>query len=95
MMRETIIESSGNVFTDLGFDEAEAAILHMRAKLMSDLRLYIQSRRLSESEIATRFGITRARVNDLQNGKWEHFSLETLITLETRIGRQVTLQLAG
>lgn len=33
-----IIESSGNVFSDLGFEPGEAALLQMRTKLMSDLR---------------------------------------------------------
>ena len=28
-------------------------------------------------------------------GKWEKFSLEMLITLEARMGRQVTLEFAG
>jgi hypothetical protein len=28
-------------------------------------------------------------------GKWEKFSLEMLITLEARTGRQVTLEFAG
>jgi len=42
-MDEPIFESSGNVFEDLDLKAAEAAILHMRAKLMNDLRLYIQS----------------------------------------------------
>jgi predicted XRE-type DNA-binding protein len=36
-MSATIKESSGNVFADLGFEPAEASILEMRAKLMSDL----------------------------------------------------------
>jgi hypothetical protein len=41
-MSSTITESSGNVFVDLGFEPAEALILQMRAKLMSDLREFIQ-----------------------------------------------------
>ncbi len=59
-MQEPIIESSGNVFADLGFEEAEAAILQMRAKLMSDLRHYIDSENMTESKAATRLGIARA-----------------------------------
>jgi predicted XRE-type DNA-binding protein len=42
-MSEMMIESSGNVFADLGFEPGEAAILQMRAKLMNDLRARIQS----------------------------------------------------
>ena len=43
MMETTITESSGNVFADLGFEPPEAAILEMRASLMSDLGSYIES----------------------------------------------------
>jgi len=94
-MKESIFESSGNVFADLGFDPAEAAILQMRAKLMSDLREFIVSRRMTQSEAATLLGVSQSRVSDLTRGKWEKFSLEMLITLESRAGRKVTLELAA
>jgi predicted XRE-type DNA-binding protein len=66
----------------------------MRAKLMNDLRLYIQSSGLTQMEAAEELGIAQSRVSDLMRGKWEKFSLEMLITLEVRAGRQVTLELA-
>jgi predicted XRE-type DNA-binding protein len=94
-MKESIFESSGNVFADLGFDPAEAAILQMRAKLMSDLREFIVSRRMTQAEAATLLGVSQSRVSDLTRGKWEKFSLEMLITLESRAGRKVTLELAA
>ena len=93
-MDEPIIESSGNVFADLDLEPAEAAILHMRAKLMNYLRLYIQSSGMTQMEAAEELGIAQSRVSDLMRGKWEKFSLEMLITLEARAGRQVTLELA-
>ena len=94
-MSATITESSGNVFADLGFEPGEAAILQMRAKLMSDLREYIQSSGMTQAECAERLGIARSRVSDLVRGKWEEFSLEMLITFEARVGRKVTLELAA
>lgn len=94
-MKETIVESSGNVFADLGFDPAEAAILQMRSRLMNDLRGYIESNQLTQVEAAARLGIAQSRVSDLIRGKWEKFSLEMLITLEARLGRKVTLELAA
>jgi len=94
-MDELIIESSGNVFADLDLEPAEAAILHMRTKLMNDLRLYIQSSGMTQMEAAEELGIAQSRVSDLMRGKWEKFSLEMLITLEARAGRQVTLELAA
>ena len=93
-MDEPIFDSSGNIFADLDLEPAEAAILHMRAKLMNDLRAYIQSTGLTQTEAAKMLGIAQSRVSDLMRGKWDKFSLEMLITLEARAGRQVTLELA-
>lgn len=39
-MKKKTTPSSANVFSDLGFEPAEAAVLQLRANLMSDLRLY-------------------------------------------------------
>ncbi|MGZ8385273.1 MAG: helix-turn-helix domain-containing protein, partial [Nitrospira sp.] len=61
---------------DLGSDPAEAAVLHMRSNLMSDLRLYIKKHKLTQSEAAKRLGIAQLRVFDLVLGKWDKFSLE-------------------
>jgi len=94
-MTSSITESSGNVFADLGFEPAEALILELRAKLMSDLREYIQSSRLTQPAAAKRLKIPRSRVSDLMSGKWEEFSLEMLITLAARVGCKVTLELAA
>jgi predicted XRE-type DNA-binding protein len=86
---------SSNVFIDLGFEPAEAAVLQMRATLMSDLRAYIEREGLSQAEAAERLGIAQSRVSDLVRSKWEKFSLEMLITLEARLGRSVNLELAA
>ena len=94
-MDEPIHDSSGNVFRDLGFDEGEAAILQMRAKLMADLRENVLASGLTQVQAAERLGIAQSRLSDLMRNKWEKFSLEMLITLEARTGRQVTLELAG
>lgn len=94
-MNEPVIEASENVFADLGFEPGEAAILQMRARLMSDLRDYIEANELTQSAAAERLGIAQSRVSDLVRGKWEKFSLEMLITLEARVGRQVTIELSN
>lgn len=94
-MKKKITRSSGNVFIDLGFEPAEATVLMMRANLISDLRLYIENNKLTQSEAAKRLGIAQSRVSDLVRGKWEKFSLEMLITLEARLGRTVRVELAA
>ena len=88
-------KSSGNVFVDLGFDPAEAAVLQMRSNLMSDLRLYIEKQKLTQAAAAKRLGIAQSRVSDLVRGKWDKFSLEMLITLEARLGRTIRVEFAA
>lgn len=94
-MKSKSKKSSKNVFVDLGFEPAEAAVLQMRANLMSDLRKYIEDNNLTQAEAAERLGIAQSRVSDLVRGKWEKFSLEMLITLEARVGRTVRVHLAA
>ena len=94
-MDEPVTKSSGNVFSDLGFDPAEAAILQMRSKLINDLRGYIESNKLTQVDASQRLGVAQSRVSDLMRGKWEKFSLEMLITLEARVGRKISLEFAA
>jgi predicted XRE-type DNA-binding protein len=94
-MREEILDSSGNVFIDLGFSPDEAAVLQMRADLMTGLRKFIESKELTQTRAAEILGVSQSRVSDLIRGKWEKFSLEMLITLATRAGMRVSLRTAG
>lgn len=94
-MKKKTTKSSGNVFLDLGFPPEEATVLAMRAELMADLRLYIEDKKLTQSQAAEKLGISQSRVSDLVRGKWEKFSLEMLITLEARLGRKVRMELAA
>ena len=95
MKKKKTTRSGGNVFVDLGFDPAEAAVLQMLANLMSDLRLYIEKQKLTQAQAAKRLGIAQSRVSDLVRGKWDKFNLEMLITLEVRLGRTIRVEFAA
>lgn len=94
-MSKTVVNSSGNVFVDLGYSPDEAAVLQMRADLMSDLRKFIKAKRLTQAKAAEILAVSQSRVSDLIRGKWERFSLEMLITLATRAGMHVSLRKAA
>jgi predicted XRE-type DNA-binding protein len=94
-MKMKTTNSSGNIFVDLGFDPAEAAVLQLRANLMSDLCLYIEKQKLTQAQVAKRLGIAQSRVSNFVRGKWDKFSLEMLITLEARLGRTVRVEFAA
>jgi predicted XRE-type DNA-binding protein len=46
---------------------------------------------VNQAQVAERFGVAQSRVNDLLTGKTEKFSLDMLITLDSRIGCKVEL----
>ena len=89
-----VTPSSGNVFTDLGFDPGEAAVMGLRADLMGRLRVLVQTEGWTQAQAAERFGIAQSRVSDLVRGKWDKFSLDMLITLAARAGHKVELSVA-
>ena len=94
-MKKSIVKSSGNLFLDLGFPPEEAAILQMRSEIMTDLRKFIQSKKLTQVEAAKILEVSQSRVSDLIRGKWEKFSLEMLIVLATKAGMRISLKRAA
>ena len=84
-----------SVFYDLGFDEAEARVLEMRADLMAALREHIQKRGWTQSEAAKRLSVTQPRISALMKGAWRDFSADMLLVLATRLGLRPTLKLAA
>ncbi|WP_374473457.1 helix-turn-helix domain-containing protein [Arenimonas sp.] len=89
-----ITSSSGNVFLDLGFDEAESQVMALRADLMAQLARQIKSRRLTQVEAAELLGVSQSRVSDLARGKFEKFSLDMLVQFAARLGKPARIQLA-
>jgi predicted XRE-type DNA-binding protein len=84
-----------SVFRDLGFDEAEARVLEMRADLMAALREHIKEQGWTQSQAAKRLGITQPRVSALVKGAWRDFSADMLLVLAARAGLRPTLKLAA
>ncbi len=75
-----VIESSGNVFADLGFDPAEARVMALRVELMLRLRERLLHDGLTQREAAKRLGVTQPRVSALFKGTWRDFSVDMLLT---------------
>jgi predicted XRE-type DNA-binding protein len=94
MNKEPVVESSGNVFADLGFSPEEATILAMRAELMARIRETILDKGWTQAEAAGQLGVGQSRISDLVRGKRDKFSLDMLVTLATRAGRHVELALS-
>jgi predicted XRE-type DNA-binding protein len=90
-----ITESCGNIFIDLGFDEAEAQVLTLRVELMVSIEKHLTAQGLTQAEAAKRMGITQPRVSKIKRGKWDEFSLDMLLMLAARLGLRPELKLAA
>jgi predicted XRE-type DNA-binding protein len=69
-----------------------AANMRVRAELMIEIQRYVKRAKLTQSEAAKRLGITQPRLNDLLRGKIDKFSLDALVNMLGRVGRQVTVK---
>jgi predicted XRE-type DNA-binding protein len=89
-----ITASSGNVFADLGFDDAQAQVLALRADLMAQLEKQLKARKLTQAAAAQLLGVSQSRVSDLTRGKLEKFSLDMLVQFAAKLGKRATIKLA-
>jgi predicted XRE-type DNA-binding protein len=88
-----VIPSSGNIFFDLGFDEAEARVMALRVQLMMQLRERLKAEGYTQTQAAKRLGVTQPRVSALLKGAWKDFSVDMLLTLASRAGLKPELRL--
>ena len=84
-----IIKSSGNVFADMGFEQAEAENLLVRSKLMAAIKAYIESEDITQAEAAERFHVAQPRISEIYQGKIDLFSVDKLINMLARVGQHV------
>jgi predicted XRE-type DNA-binding protein len=92
-MKLKMTRSIGNVFRDVGFSSGEAEHLLVRADLMIKVQKVIESKRLTQAELAKTLRITQPRLSDLRRGRIDLFSTDALIDILARLGIRVQLVL--
>ncbi len=86
-----IERSSGNVFADLGLPDAEAHLL--KAELVTRIDRIIRQRGLKQVEAAKLLGLSQPDVSRLMRGDFQEYSLERLLRLLTRLGRDIDIKI--
>lgn len=98
-----ITKVGGNVFADLGFPPEEAAALQAASKriiteklaikkqLMTEISGWIVEKHLKQVEAAEILGVTRPRVSDVIQQKTVKFTIDSLVDMVARTGKQVSL----
>lgn len=84
-----------NVFEALEDDPAVAENLKIRAQLMNVLSQHIRHEGLTQKQAAELFAVNQPRISDLMRGKIERFTIDMLITMLARTGKQVRLKVSS
>jgi predicted XRE-type DNA-binding protein len=86
-----VTPGSGNVFTDLGFPNAEEELL--KADLVHQIIRAMEKRRLTEAQTATILGISPSDVSGLIRGQCEDLPVDRLLRFLTSLGIDVEIVL--
>jgi predicted XRE-type DNA-binding protein len=82
--------SSGNVFADLGLPKPDDLLV--KAELAARIIREIDRRRLTQTNAAEMLGIDQPKVSALKQGKLTGFSIERLMRLLLRLGRDIEIR---
>lgn len=81
--------SSGNVFDDLGFDNAREMLV--KSRIAQAIAEKIEQQGLTQSEAANVLGIDQPKVSYLVRGKLDAFSISRLMRFVTLLGTDVEI----
>ncbi len=86
----TITRGSGNVFADLGLQDADSRLL--KARVLTVINETIDSQGLSgQKAIAKVLGIAQSDVSNLLRGRLSGFSLERLLEFASALGNDIDI----
>ena len=84
-----IEKSSGNIFADLGFENADELLL--KAQTVIEITRLIKSKKLTQAKAAKLTSTTQPDLSNLLRGKFRGFSIERLMLMLTVFGRDVEI----
>ena len=91
MNTEDFVKSSGNVFSDMGLEDAEE--LMIRAQLGHAVRTILEGQKKKQREIAVLLGISQAEVSKLMAGKYHLFSEGRLLSFLNRLDQKIIMHI--
>lgn len=85
-------EGSGNVFADLGLDDATG--LYVRSEIGFHVKQIIKKRTLKQREVCEILGIAQPDVSHLMNSHFSRFTTDKLLDFLQRLNQKVTISIA-
>jgi predicted XRE-type DNA-binding protein len=90
---EKVEPSSGNVFADLGFQDAEERLL--KAKLATKIAQLIEKKGWTQAQTAERTALDQPKVSRLLRGQLSGFSADRLFAVLNRLGHSVEVRISA
>jgi predicted XRE-type DNA-binding protein len=87
--------TKGSVFDDLGFDDAEASNLKIRAALMLAIEQELDKQGLTQAQAAKILGVAQPRISDIRRGKMQLFTIDALVKMLAKLGKPVSFLIDG
>jgi predicted XRE-type DNA-binding protein len=88
-----IEKSSGNVFADLGFPNAETHA--MKARLVERITALIEARGMTQVRAAALFGMSQPDVSKMLRGQFRPISIERLMQCLLALGDSIEVSVGG
>ena len=86
-----LIHGSGNVYRDLGFDNAD--VLQLKGLLAAQIVKLLDCGKLSMRQAHARTGIAAADFSRIRNADLSRFTLDRLVGIINRLGARVEVKL--
>lgn len=86
------VNSSGNIFEDLGFDTAAAEVLKVKTQLKIELEKEVKRRKLSQTAAAKLAGVDRPMFNKVMTGKLTGITIDKIVQMHSRLGKSVDVK---
>jgi predicted XRE-type DNA-binding protein len=83
---------SGNVFADLGLDDADG--LHARSQLGIQVFKILKAEGLKQREMGPLLGIAQPEVSHLMDGHFSRFTTDKLLDFLKRLDRKVEIRIS-
>lgn len=85
------VRGSGDVFADLGFDDAP--LMRLKSRLANEIARVLAHRELSVRAAAKEAGATAADLSRIRNADLDHFTLDRLVRIAERLGCRVEIKI--
>ena len=85
--------SSGNIFQDLGFANAEEKLA--KVKLASVIADILEQQQITPQQAAQILGLELEQINNLTNGILKEFTIENLLSYLIKLGQNVEIMVTN